>query len=275
MQFCHPGDSVIFWSDGPSSQFKNRFMFEYMSILVKKFSLGSLKWNFFATSHGKGAIDGVGGTLKRIVYTYVKARQGLVKSAQDFVDVIASSQSSVQAIHVSGEVIETFYSTVATSLESSSKRPGIKSSHYWEYIPGVGWTMENLSPLTSASIPLPQRSSSSLVCQQPGPSTGACQTERSVIEPHIQPGKLKQGDYVVVNFQGHAFVGCITRVYSSVDYDGSFMRKKKGSVFSFPINLDESAFELESIIAHLKDPLIGRHDTYDFKLSNYDFSCVR
>ena len=49
--------------------------------------------------------------------------------------------------------VETFYRTVTISLESSSERPGIKSSHYyWAYILGVALTIENLSPLTSAIV---------------------------------------------------------------------------------------------------------------------------
>ena len=30
-------------------------------------------WNFFTTSHGKGAVDGIGGTVERSVWRSVKA----------------------------------------------------------------------------------------------------------------------------------------------------------------------------------------------------------
>lgn len=59
---CDASDDVIFWSDGPASQFKNKFMlkyFKYMQMAKSKFSLNKIEWNFFATSYGKGAIDGV------------------------------------------------------------------------------------------------------------------------------------------------------------------------------------------------------------------------
>ncbi len=32
-----------------------------------------LKWNFFATSHGKGAVDGLGGTVKRSVWRQMRS----------------------------------------------------------------------------------------------------------------------------------------------------------------------------------------------------------
>ena len=56
---------VHIFSDGPSSQFKNKYMASFYSILQRKGL--SIQWNFFATSHGKGVVDGLGGTVKRVV----------------------------------------------------------------------------------------------------------------------------------------------------------------------------------------------------------------
>lgn len=83
---------VHFFSDGPSSQFKNRFMIEYARICQLKYELKSLSWHFFATSHGKGVIDGVGGTLKRMAWTRVKARQLEVRNAEEFFDAVKNSK---------------------------------------------------------------------------------------------------------------------------------------------------------------------------------------
>lgn len=37
-----------------------------------KYNFSVMVWNFFAASHGKGAVDGIGGTTKRLVWTAVK-----------------------------------------------------------------------------------------------------------------------------------------------------------------------------------------------------------
>lgn len=66
----HGEDNVkklIFFSDGAASQYKNKSNFSNMTYLQKKTGI-SLHWNFFATSHGKGACDGIGGTVKRMAY---------------------------------------------------------------------------------------------------------------------------------------------------------------------------------------------------------------
>ncbi|XP_048581390.1 uncharacterized protein LOC125561309 [Nematostella vectensis] len=87
----HPEVTKVYiFSDGPSSQFKNRFI---VSFLHKLEEVVHVQWNFFATSHGKGAVDGIGGTIKRLVWNAVKSnRDNIVCDAQSFFQV-ASSQS--------------------------------------------------------------------------------------------------------------------------------------------------------------------------------------
>ena len=72
---------VNIFSDGPSSQFKNKFMAGFYHTLQRKGL--RIKWPFFATSHGKGVIDGLGGTVKRMVWGAMSTRK--VSNAQDAV----------------------------------------------------------------------------------------------------------------------------------------------------------------------------------------------
>ena len=59
--------SVSIRSDGPSSQFKNHYIAASLHALEKQGI--KILWNFFATSHGKGPVDGIGGSVKRHVWT--------------------------------------------------------------------------------------------------------------------------------------------------------------------------------------------------------------
>lgn len=56
---------VRIWSDGPASQFKNRFIANYLPIIEKGHIL-KITCNVFAT-HRKGPVDGIGSALKRRV----------------------------------------------------------------------------------------------------------------------------------------------------------------------------------------------------------------
>ena len=76
------GSNILLWSDGPSSQFKNRFMARFMEMSEEKLA-SNIRWNFFATFHGKGAVGGVGGVLKRRAWNKVKARGWLSDVVKD------------------------------------------------------------------------------------------------------------------------------------------------------------------------------------------------
>ena len=60
----------------------------FLSFAREKFDQNDAMWSFFATSDGKGAIDGMGGSIKRAVANRIKTRKSLVKSAIDFVHVL-------------------------------------------------------------------------------------------------------------------------------------------------------------------------------------------
>ena len=57
---------TVFFSDGDTIQFKNRYLIEYL-MMMEVNDLG-ISWTHFASSHGKVVVDGVGGTLKRLMF---------------------------------------------------------------------------------------------------------------------------------------------------------------------------------------------------------------
>ena len=60
----HP-KKIIYFSDGAAPQYKNRKNF--LNLCHHKDDFGvKAEWHFSATSHGKGACDGLGGTVKRL-----------------------------------------------------------------------------------------------------------------------------------------------------------------------------------------------------------------
>ena len=56
---------IIYFSDGATSQYKNRKNFVNLCLHKDDFGI-SAEWHFSATSHRKGACDGLGGTVKRL-----------------------------------------------------------------------------------------------------------------------------------------------------------------------------------------------------------------
>jgi hypothetical protein len=63
--FESPLKKMVYFSGGPAAQYKNRKNLLNITCHNEDFGVPA-KWHFFATSHGKSACDGVGGTLKRL-----------------------------------------------------------------------------------------------------------------------------------------------------------------------------------------------------------------
>ncbi len=68
---------IIYFSDGAASQYKNFKNLTNLCLHEEDFGCPA-EWHFFATSHGKGPCDGIGGTVKRLA-----ARASLQKPYSD------------------------------------------------------------------------------------------------------------------------------------------------------------------------------------------------
>ncbi|CAF4797217.1 unnamed protein product [Rotaria sp. Silwood1] len=90
-------EEITFFSDGAASQFKQRYLFQNLTRMMMEHYL-KLSWNFFATSHGKGVVDAIGGIIKRMVWQEIMARKQLCRTATDFVR-IANKKTSTIIVH--------------------------------------------------------------------------------------------------------------------------------------------------------------------------------
>lgn len=98
---------VQFFSDGPTSQYKNRNNIYFFAKRLPEYfnNISEASWNFSESGHGKGPMDGVGGSLKRTADRLVL--QGTdITSAQQFVQSL--SDSSIKIWEVQSKSIEKF-----------------------------------------------------------------------------------------------------------------------------------------------------------------------
>lgn len=123
-------ETVHLFTDGPSSQFKNKYMAVAQAVLQEKYQI-KLYWNFFPTSHGKGAVDGIGGSLKRQVWSSVKSRESTVSNATEFTSAIVG-HSKVNVVHTDQNEIESRLSALDL-VEKWKRAPevrGISNFHH-------------------------------------------------------------------------------------------------------------------------------------------------
>lgn len=98
-----------------------------MKLCRRQYHLASISWNYFASAHGKGAIDGVGGTLKRVVTNKVRSRALLVRNAREFAE--ATLETAVNVKHISEATIKSNYKKIQHEIENAVEMPDITSFH--------------------------------------------------------------------------------------------------------------------------------------------------
>ena len=84
----------------------------------------NISWHFFASSHGKGAVDGVGAVLKRKAWQKVKARQVIIRDAAEFTKAVGDG--SIICIYLTNDLLNLSYAELSQEIENAKKvRKGI------------------------------------------------------------------------------------------------------------------------------------------------------
>ena len=119
---------VYIWSDGPASQFKNRYIVETIKIIQQR-NKKDIIWNYFATSHGKSPVDGIGGALKRLVRNKVMRREAIVINAEQFAK--AAESSKVKVINITPKEIEDVAKemNLLANFDQAASIPGLSKVH--------------------------------------------------------------------------------------------------------------------------------------------------
>ena len=66
-----------------------------------------ISWHFFATSHEKGAGDGIGGTVKRSVWRSVKAGADGPLDAVTYTEIAKDRNPNINIIYISADEVKT------------------------------------------------------------------------------------------------------------------------------------------------------------------------
>lgn len=99
--------AVHFVSDGPVTQYRNKNMFQLWVIhLARQLGVHEMTWNYTEAGHGKGAPDGVGGSVKRLADTFV-ARSFDIPNLDKLISLLETINSNTKFYVIDREEIET------------------------------------------------------------------------------------------------------------------------------------------------------------------------
>lgn len=129
---CTSQDEVteIIYSDGPSSEFKNKYMVKLLRLLSEKYNKNFI-WKYFATLHGKGVVDGIGGSAKSLVRTKTLSQGDngvVVQSSVDFAKLADHLMSATTVLHISEQEIKALVEAI-DPWQDVSGIPEIQSMH--------------------------------------------------------------------------------------------------------------------------------------------------
>lgn len=93
---------IIIWSDGCASQFRSRYVFKLLSTYRPDLSI---EWHYNEAHHGKGPMDGIGGTIKNVVFRQVKSGKTIINSAEDFCKAANQFCPSIATLFQQSEVL--------------------------------------------------------------------------------------------------------------------------------------------------------------------------
>ena len=76
-----PRIKIQLWSDGCASQFRSRFVFKLTTLFLDNYSV--MRY-FNERHHGKGPMDGIGGTIKNLTFRAVQSGKIVIQSPRQF-----------------------------------------------------------------------------------------------------------------------------------------------------------------------------------------------
>lgn len=109
--------TLHFFSDGPTTQYRNKKNFYLLSTQIYKLGYTDATWNFFESGHGKGAPDAIGGALKRRADDMVNMGYD-IPTAQSLFKVMSESGSQIKLYYVDGANIEEMEKNCCKSLSA-------------------------------------------------------------------------------------------------------------------------------------------------------------
>ena len=244
---------VDIFSDGPSSQFKQRFLFSNLHLWGKRFHC-EVHWHFFATSHGKGIIDGLGGTVKRSVWRYIQSGRGHATTPQMFYEVAVQRNPNINIIYVGkSQVVEN---------QNEMKL-------YWSNTVPIAHTQKihSVMPTGPCHLLVGGISDTKTFCKvrvlekESGDSSESSDEEEATRKEHVcnicssEKLKLHIGDWIVVDYHGELFPGEIT------EFDGAEIRvnvmQKSGKFWKWPSKRDNIFYYCKDVVKKIEPPTVA------------------
>lgn len=107
-----------------------KFIGRSLSNFLVEFDCKYIEWNFFATSHGKGAVDGVGAVIKRKVWQITKAKNIILHDALALFECARDHINGIHLTFISADEIERLSPPLTEKWKEVPSISGMHKLHY-------------------------------------------------------------------------------------------------------------------------------------------------
>lgn len=266
---CAGVEHVHDWTDSPTSQYRNRYIFE--AILTHKEKYGSnATWNYFEAGHGKGPCDGVGGTVKRMADEAVNSSRVSIQDPEEF--MTWAKQSTMKGVHfffVKKEDCEKkFDETKSCKLKPVKGTMNLhackrdmnllvtsQTSCYCDcclkHLHCENWSITSAYDDEISEVPTVSANNETLNDQIPSLETVNSTKATDVANSHAIPQQYEVGSFVAAMYEGNWYVGQIMSVdESDKEIEISFMEQKK-NFFQWPRTEDKIWVNSSDIVCQI------------------------
>ena len=119
---------IFYFTDGCAAQYKNCKNFLNLTFHRQDFKMDA-EWHFFASSHGKGPCDGIGGTLKRLATRASLQRNAVLQTPMELYDFLRIQNTKVWVSYTSKNEWEEERSLLSERFSLAKTATGTRRAH--------------------------------------------------------------------------------------------------------------------------------------------------
>lgn len=237
------------FSDGPATQYKQKGNFYLLSKEPFKKGFKNISWNFFEASHGKGAPDGIGATLKRSADTIVR-HGGDIPNAEAMFHKLRGMGTSVELFFVGEDDVERKVKEIIDGPTLVPVKGTMKIHQVLSFSPGT-IKYRDITCLCQADKGV-------LDCECYGLKEISLSQEAS---PHCTEGPTRPenitkdhiGQWCIINYDGEPYPGIILEVEEDVKV--KCMHKNGTNKFHWPSPREDITwYRDDQVVCLMKEP---------------------
>ena len=253
-------EEINIFSDGAGSQFKQKYLFSNLHAWEQEYDL-VLKWNFFATSHGKGAVDGLGETVKRTVWRQVRIGNVHVDTPEEYAKVAVSCNPNIHIKFISKTDIQANEQYLSAKWHDVIPIPRTHQLHC--FIPSGKYRMKVAETSDSKEFTLQyiRNNTEEEMLEEnvtENTSDSECESMDEMVDESEEIEALSIGQWVLVNYDGKQYPGEITKIKNSqTDIEINVMHQSGSKFWKWPTSQDKIYYQRKSITRIIEAPKVA------------------